>query len=89
MFFKVSDFVTLASTSKCVWSPSHVALFIVETPDFAEKHISLLKKKKKEAEVLLNKSLQTSQLLHNSCVQEKKPKNFMSIFVNDLMSFAS
>lgn len=88
MFFKVSDFVTLASTSKCVLSPSHVALFIVETPDFAEEHISLLKKKKKEAEILLNKSLQKSQLLHNSCVQEKK-KKFVSIFVNDLMSFAS
>lgn len=54
-----------------------------------EAHLPIKKKKKKEAEVLLNKSLQTSQLLHNSCVQEKKPKNFMSIFVNDLMSFAS
>lgn len=43
-FLKVSDFLTLASTSKCVWSPSHVALFIVETPHFAEEHISLLKK---------------------------------------------
>lgn len=46
-FLKVSDFVSLASTSKCVWSPSHVALFIVETPHFAEEHISLLKKIKK------------------------------------------
>lgn len=50
-------------------------------------HLPIKKKKKKEAEVLLNKRLQKTQLLQNICVQEKK--NFVSIFVNDLMSFAS